>query len=124
MLVNFSNHPSSLWSEEQLAAAHEYGAIIDIPFPSVSPEASEDEIADMADTWTSAILLELSIERKASLPVAVHIMGEMTLTYAIIQKLLAEGITCVASTTQREVTFDENGNKIATFKFVKFRKYQ
>ena len=53
---------------------------------------------------------------------AVHIMGEMNFTYALVNKLKANGIKCVASTTKRE-TVEENGVKISKFNFVRFREY-
>ena len=33
MFVNFSNHPSSLWSENQRKEAEKYGEIVDLKFP-------------------------------------------------------------------------------------------
>ena len=32
MFINHTNHPSH-WLDEQLAAAHQYGEVVDIPFP-------------------------------------------------------------------------------------------
>ena len=46
--VNYSNHPSSAWSSDQIAAAHKYGDIIDIPFPNVSASSGEEEILQTA----------------------------------------------------------------------------
>ena len=35
VFVNFSNHPSLRWSDEQLKVARQqYGEIIDVPFPA------------------------------------------------------------------------------------------
>ena len=52
----------------------------------------------------------------------VHLMGEMNFTFALITKLKARGIKCVASTTQRE-TVEEGGVKVSKFNFVRFREY-
>lgn len=49
-------------------------------------------------------------------------MGEMNFTYALVSKLKAHNIRCVASTTKRE-TVEENGVKISKFNFVRFREY-
>ena len=43
MFVNFSNHPSSLWSENQRKEAEKYGEIVDLKFPSVNPDDSRDK---------------------------------------------------------------------------------
>ena len=53
---------------------------------------------------------------------AVHLMGEMNFTFSLVNKLKANGIKCVASTTVRE-TVEENGVKISKFKFVRYRSY-
>lgn len=48
IFVNFSNHPSENWSNEQISAAKcivSGGSIVDIAFPQVSGEADESEIS-------------------------------------------------------------------------------
>ena len=122
MLINFSNHPSEYWSKEQLEAAKTYGTVVDEPFPAVPPEADEETIGKMADECVSR-LQGIIAEKNGDELSPVHIMGEMTLTFAIVDRLLKMGIKCLASTTRREVTFDADGNKVATFRFVKFREY-
>lgn len=124
MLVNFSNHPSGIWSKEQLDAAKVYGMVVDEPFPVVPPDASEKEIRMMANASVLKLVSLMMNDPEPDRPTAVHIMGEMTLTFAIVQRLVKQGIACVASTTKREVTFDEDGNKVATFHFVQFRNYE
>ena len=44
MFINHTNHPSQYWSDEQLAAAHQYGEVVDIPFPLIDPALHSDEI--------------------------------------------------------------------------------
>ncbi len=119
MLINISNHPSADWHESQLNAARQYGEIIDIPFPDVSPSASEEDIMSMADGVESKV-------KSLGMPenMTVHIMGEHTLCYTLIKRFRALGIACVASTTKREVIMSDDGNqKTASFHFVKFRHY-
>lgn len=113
MFLNLSNHPSVLWSPEQLAAAG--GQVVDMPFPQVAPDGDEAYIESLANEYLGKILKMDTIE-------AVHVMGEMNFTFALVTKLKASGIKCVASTTKRE-TIEENGVKISKFQFVKFRKY-
>ena len=119
MIINFSNHPSERWSVEQREAAEAYGRIVDLPFPIVPPEATEEGISRMADECVEQMTEAAAGDER---PV-VHIMGEMTLTFAIVARLMARGITCLASATERIVRTDPEGNKVATFKFVQFRRY-
>ncbi len=119
MLINYSNHPSSLWSEEQTQEAHrQFGEIVDMPFLSVAPDADEKDIAHLAET-------ELTHISKIAPPseAIVHIMGEMTLTYALVHRLKDIGYRCVASTTYREVYEEYPNKKIVSFHFVRFRYY-
>lgn len=119
MLINFSNHPYSLWSDNQKEAAAVYGECIDMPFPAVEPHLSEAEIDSLAETYLKRILEVCNSEGS---PI-VHIMGEFTLTYSLIRKLKAKNIVCIASCAQRNVTESSNGVKHVIFDFVRFRKF-
>ena len=55
--------------------------------------------------------------------ITVHLMGEMTFVYALLQKLKEVGIRAIASTTQRQTKDFGNGQKESLFKFVQFRSY-
>ena len=118
MLINFSNHPSALWEEKQLKAAREYGDIVDIPFPDVSPEAGEEDILSLADQYVNKIMSFID-GRQAT----VHVMGEMTFAFSVVTQLRERGITCIASTTERDAEFISDGRKLSDFQFVRFRKY-
>lgn len=119
MLINLSNHPSSKWSEKQLAAAHgQFGEIIDLPFPVVAPDGDENYIAALADECCNKVMELLGGE-----PAIIHIMGEMNLTFALVALLQKAGFSCVASTTQRIVNELPDGGKEVKFQFVRFRKY-
>ena len=120
MLINLSNHPLSQWSEQQIGLAKQYGKIVDLPFPEVDPEGDETYIEQLAEEYVQKILSMTSTPEEVS----VHIMGEMTLTYAIVQKLQAHHIQCVASTTRRIVTLREDNTKEVKFDFAKFRSYE
>jgi hypothetical protein len=120
MLINFTNHPSSLWSPSQTEAARkEFGDIVDVTFPIISPDADEEEIGRMADEYVQKIK-----ETAGDKTFAVHLMGEMTFTFAMLKRLMDMNIACVASTTERMVVELDDGKKIAQFKFVKFRRYE
>ena len=116
MFINLTNHPSSGWSEEQLTAAKLYGEVVDLSFPNIEPYFTSKDIYELADERVEGIKL-LDIH-----PV-VHVMGEMTFTYAVVSRLKALGISCVASTTERIVKMMSDGKKISEFKFVRFREY-
>lgn len=117
-LINFSNHPSDCWREEQLKAAQLYGEIIDIPFPAISPSSSDDEIKDLADRYVEQIMSYEKIGK-----ISVHIMGEMTFSYMVISQLKGMGIECLASTSDRNAEEIDDGRKISDFHFVRFRSY-
>lgn len=116
MFVNLTNHPSSAWSDGQRQAALRYGEIIDLPFPVIDPASPTKDVGILADRTVE------EIKHLDDSPV-VHIMGEMTFTYAVVARLKALGITCVASTTERDTVIGPDGRKISTFKFVRFREY-
>ncbi len=116
--INFSNHPSSVWSEPQVKAAHAYGDIIDLPFPAIDETIDEAGIEALTDNYLAQIK-----ELSGGEPCTVHIMGEMTFTYSMVNKLKAEGYTCVASTSKRDVVLLPDGSKQVRFNFCRFRKY-
>jgi len=121
MLLNLSNHPSTIWSDLQIKSANEhYGKVVDVDFPVIPPEADEDLIASLAKDYKDICLDILSSSKDENN--AVHIMGELTFCFALVQELNKLNITCVASTTERN-TYEESGNKISKFEFVRFRKY-
>lgn len=115
MFINLSNHPSSSWSPEQLAAAGGRDQIVDLSFPQVNPDGDEGYIAQLSSDYYNKILEMKDVS-------TVHLMGEMNFTFALVSKLKASGIRCVASTTKRE-TVEENGVKVSKFQFVRFREY-
>lgn len=116
MFINLTNHPSSGWSEEQLKAAKQYGEIVDISFPNIEPYFSSNDVNELADVVAEGI-------KELDEHPVVHVMGEMTFTYAVVSRLKALGIVCVASTTERNTIMSPDGKKISEFKFVQFREY-
>lgn len=119
LLINFSNHASEKWSEEQMAeATRRFGNIVDFPFPEVNPSADEADIEDLAKKCVEQMRAMAN-----GTVFAVHAMGEMTLTMAVVETLKNLGITCVASTTERIVNEISPDKKEVTFNFVRFREY-
>lgn len=140
IFVNLSNHPSKRWGEDQKKATFLMAdGILDLPFPQVSPEASIEEVQEIAHellhriweiTWAgqkNAPVAEEDGSEYGPNKVIVHAMGEMTLVYSVVTLLKSYSITCVASTSKREVqeVIKEDGSteKKVIFKFIRFRKY-
>jgi hypothetical protein len=115
MLLNISNHPSSRWTDQQKKTAEkQFDTIQDLAFPNIAPEATATEVQQLADEFMEEISQQS--------PTAVHLMGEMTFTFALVTKLKKAGIPCIASTTNRIVE-EKDGKKIVQFQFVQFREY-
>lgn len=120
MLINLSNHPLSQWSERQREAAHaQFGKVRDIPFPAIDPYATEQEIQNLAKDYFTQIEKMHQHERVK----AVHLMGEFSFSFALVDLLKKSGFRVVVSTSERNVTVLENGEKQVKFNFVKFRNY-
>ena len=118
LFINLSNHPSSTWQPAQLEAARQYGEIIDIDFPTVDALCEPERVDHLANQYAQDI-----INRGAPTCITAHVMGEMTLTFRIVELLKAQGIRCVASTTERIVTDLTDNRKETQFTFVQFREY-
>ncbi len=117
LFINFSNHPSSAWSEQQLQAANQFGQVVDLPFPQVDPAMTGEQVKSLAGECVSTIL-----GMGATDDLTVHVMGEMTVIFHVVTALKTHGVRCVASTTERMVT-EADGKKITEFHFVQFREY-
>lgn len=118
MFINHTNHPSQYWSDTQLDAGCKYGVIMDMPFPRIDPMASSAEISQLAQESAARII--------ALHPTAVLCQGEFIYCHALVERLLAVGITVVAATSERvvEESYGDGVNeKIVNFQFVQFREY-
>lgn len=122
MLINLSNHPSTEWRKKQIEEANNiYGRITDVKFPDISPEADFIEVKEKAKGYLIEVKNLLMAHEKENN--AIHIMGEFTFTFNLVELLKQNNILAVSSTTSRQVYEDENGNKISKFNFIKFRNY-
>jgi hypothetical protein len=118
MLLNLSNHPSSAWSPEQRKAAIEqFEQVEDMPFPNIDPHATSEEVEQLAEQYARTLHSQYIYDLTT-----LHIMGEMTFTYALL-KALKESFDCVASTTERTVLEEADGRKTVQFQFIQFRRY-
>lgn len=121
MLLNISHHPFSLWSKEQQSVAIDlYGEVLDVAFPRIAPTSSASEVASLA---LASVKECLSLIKRSPGAAVVHVMGEFTFTFAFVAEMQRSGVTCVASTTDRNVVPNPNGTRTVTFTFVRFREY-
>lgn len=120
MLINITNHPSSAWGEKQKNEAEtNFGQIIDLPFPNISPTASNEELDEIA-----VVIVDRAKDlHDLEYGITAHVMGEMTFVFKLVKVLNLHGIRCVASTTQRNTT-EKDGVKTSIFEFVQFREYK
>ena len=101
IFINLTNHPSELWERKQLEEAEKYGKVLDIPFPNVKAEATEEEIKAMSEEMADRVM---NYD-----PSAVLCQGEFTLAFQIINRLLEKEIPVVAACSERVVV--EKGNR-------------
>ncbi len=123
MLINLSNHPAEKWQEKQKQLAKEsYGIVQDLAFPAVPPEATTVEVQETARILFNKIAAIFDECANEPLLNAVHIQGEFTLVYALVTMLKSSRISCIASTSNRNVS-DDGVKKVIIFEFVQFREY-
>lgn len=119
MFINYSNHPSKEWGEKQLQAAMQYGPILDIPFPSISPELTEEEMDRLAARQAQLILSYGSP--------TVMVQGEAVFSFRLVTILKSRGLTVLAACSNREATVctlaDGTAVKESAFRFVRFFPY-
>ena len=121
MLINLSNHPSLNWSKEQMERAiTQFGSIEDMAFPNVPPDATTEQVNELAKSFLEKILQ--TIKNTPSVT-AVHLMGEMTFIVSLTRLLQQANIKVVCSTTERIVLAEIDGKKTMQFQFCQFREY-
>ena len=122
LLINVSNHPSSKWEEGQKQG---WDVIIDIPFPSVDPSSSEEEVKKMASDLHEAIF-KIALEKGGEFDYYVMLQGEFSLCYMTYEKLRREGFFKIAlPTTSREAVEETTSTgetiKKSVFRFIRWR---
>lgn len=120
MLINLTNHPAKQWPEAQLQAASRWGEVVDMAFPVVNPDSTEEELEALSVQYVDRIT--------ALNPAAVLCQGEWIMTYMIVSLLLQRGIPVYAACSQRiareEFLEDGTKQKIVLYKFECFRKFR
>ena len=124
IFINVSNHPSDKWSKAQTEAAKEHYIdcrIIDVKFPNVPSAANRTEIVEIAKSVEKQV--SEICDREQAVNVRAMVQGEMTLTFALVQVLVARSIRCYAGCSERISKINTDGSKTASFEFVQFRPY-
>ena len=130
MLINLSNHPAYkedkdgkriyLWKEPQLKAAALYGEIRDMEFPNISPDLTTEDVYNLAEKYLNDCEKLIPFNEES----AIHITGEVTFCFYLIQMLLKKGYKCISATSERNVIAGEDGEKVVRFDFKRFREYK
>ncbi len=117
--INFTNHHSSGWNRKQREAALMYGEIVDIPFPDISPELTDEELYSLAQNYTALLLSEEAD--------CVLCQGESVFSVLMVSMLIKNHVPVAAAVSRRTVmeSTNENGQTIkrSVFEFKGFRKY-
>ena len=90
-----------------------------IAFAAIVPAFVSCEIATLARHGVESISAAYP-DRKGTV---IHVQGEMTFLYRALLLLEKEGYRAVASTSERQVTFTPDGEKVVRFDFSGFRDY-
>jgi len=91
-----------------------YQEVLDLSFPQISPALDSASLDYLVEKYEHKI-------RQID-PSVVHVMGEMTFSFRLVQKLKSAGILCIASTTER-ITEQIGDTKTSRFEFIQFRPY-
>ena len=113
-LLNISAFPSTDWSKaQQTIALNTYGAITDWDFPEIAPTLDVIALESLVNDYYQKI--------KALQPSAVHLIGELSFTFKLVEMLKAINIPCICSIWNGRNTNDLNDT--AASEFVQFRRY-
>lgn len=128
MFINYSNHPSATWTEEQLTAARKYGEIFDVAFPAVSVNDTEKEIEKVAEEQLKVLVKTVEENGCRMNQTVIMCQGEFSLTYAVITRLKKNYPDCkvVCAISEREVVEEQRDDcniKTVRFHFCGFREY-
>lgn len=127
MFINVSNHPSSNWNEEQIAAAASYGAIVDLLCPIIGPRRSDEELNALVETTCQKVKDLIATDESNISESIVMAQGESVFIYRLVRALKADGIRVVAACSERHVTevlqADGSSLKTSRYQFAGFREY-
>ena len=103
--------PSRLWDPVQRREAKNiWGDILDIQYPEIPAEASEQAVGAIADDLVDSV-------KNAGDITAVVVKGELSLMIAVVDRLRSSGYDVYAASSERTVL-----KKRTRHSFVRFRK--
>jgi hypothetical protein len=125
MLINLTDLPSAKWSNKQKQAAEdEFGKIVDFTFPKINPNATAEQVNTLAKQYFEKIRKEFGKYGVISQSnCAIHIKGEFTFCFPLINLLLHKNYRCVESIMEYIITEENNFKKDAQPQFVQFRDF-
>ncbi|MDP2660076.1 MAG: hypothetical protein Q8R28_05055 [Dehalococcoidia bacterium] len=120
LFLNWSRHPSRTWGADELAAARALGNVVDVPFPTIRPELTMDQVQDLAADFYRQFL-DMG---RGYAKLYIHVGGEMSLCLTLFHIHLTydsasdrEKLTFLVSTSRRS-----RGAEGGAFEFVQFRE--
>ena len=124
MFFNISNHPAhaerTTWTPEQIAEANDIaGEVIDIPFPVVKPDMSDETIAQIA----KGVALDVRGMANGQ-PAAAMVAGEYVTTIRLIAELQKFGIECYFGQSERVAEEREENGKLVVVHVFQFRGFR
>ena len=125
MFYNISNHPiyseKTTWSAEQQAEAKRLGGtLIDVPFPTVTPDMSDEQLRSIAHE----VARDLAGQTPYGDQRVAMVAGEYATTILLIGELQAMGFTCLFGQSERIAEERiEDGKVVVVHKFV-FRGFR
>lgn len=129
MFFNISNHPCNAerttWSKEQIETAAKLGGeVVDLPFPAVNPDMSEDEYRAIAHEMARDVAAMWRSHTDGRWEMAAMVAGEYVMTIMVIAELQALGFTCYFGQSDRVAEERmEDGKLVVVHKFV-FRGFR
>lgn len=129
MFFNISNHPANAerttWSAEQIEAAAKLGGeVVDLPFPTVTPDITDDEYRAIAREVARDVAGMWRGRTDGRKEMVAMVAGEYVMTIMIIAELQALGFTCYFGQSDRVAEERmEDGKLVVVHKFV-FRGFR
>ena len=119
MFINLSNHGSEMWGKKQMEDARQYGEVVDLAFPPISVDISNDKMNSLVEEYLGKIL-------KYEKPV-VMLQGEFVFVYRLVTILKEKRIPVFACCSERISSetkqLDGSVKKVSQFVYGGLREY-
>lgn len=119
VFINLSNHPSANWDSMQSGDALKYGRIVDMPFPLITVDITEEKMEALVEQYYDRIMQYKN-------PV-VMLQGEFVFVYRMVARLKDASVRVFCACTERrsveEKLADGSVRKISYFEYSGLREY-